>query len=182
MFNFDTVLRKRTFAFTIDLGIIITTNYFLMAAFTDFLKIVFFHFPIKTQLLLIHKFKLFNSVSVLSLMFAYFTVFYFVTNGKTMGKMLMGLTVKSENKEMSLKECMLRSITYIFCAWFASIPFIISFIRKDQKSLADLFSGTNVFMEEMNPINIQQTEFQLSLLDAIKEDEVEIGNSENKAA
>lgn len=182
MIYFDKMLKKRTLAFTIDLGIVITTNYFLMAAFTDFLKIVFFHFPIRTQLLLIHKFKLFNSVSLLSLMFAYFTVFYFVTNGKTMGKMIMGLKVKSNNSELTIGQCMTRAISYIFCAWFASIPFIISFIRKDQKSLADLFSSSIVEQTENQSVITPQTEFQLSLIDAIKIEEKNEHNEYNKAA
>ena len=58
MFKLDPLLKKRVNAFTLDLFIVVAMNYFFMAAFTDFLKIVFFHFPITTQLFLVHKFKL----------------------------------------------------------------------------------------------------------------------------
>jgi uncharacterized RDD family membrane protein YckC len=176
MFKIDPFLKKRVNAFTIDLLIIVSVNYFLMASFTNFLKVVFFHFPIRTQMLLIHKFKFIHSVSMLSIMFAYFTLFYFCTDGQTMGKMIMNLKVKSQNNGMSLKEASLRSLSYIFAAWFASIPFLLPFFRKDKKSLADLFSNTEVVFIE-DTLKNAESEFQLTLLSTIEEAENEKQNA-----
>jgi uncharacterized RDD family membrane protein YckC len=103
------MLKKRVQAFTADMFVIVLANYALMTSFTQFIKTIFFHFPFKAQLFLLHKLNMINSVSLLSIMFSYFSIFYFVTNGKTFGKMLLGLTVKSAHDEMSLPEAMKRS-------------------------------------------------------------------------
>lgn len=142
------MLKKRVQAFTADMFIIVVTNYALTTAFTRFLKTVFFHFPIKTQLFLIHKFNMINSVTQLSIMFSYFSIFYFVTNGKTFGKMLLGLSVQSPAGEMTLFESMKRSFSYILCAMTGSFLFALPFLRKDQRSLADIISKTTVISDE----------------------------------
>jgi uncharacterized RDD family membrane protein YckC len=180
MYKLDPILKKRINAFTIDLFLVVLVNYFLMASFTDFLKIVFFHFPIATQMQLIHKFKYIHSVSLLSLMFSYYSVFFYATNGQTMGKMLMNLKIESLNKddkEITLKIAMMRSIAYIVSAWFASIPLILPFIRKDQKSLADIFSNSKVVLID-SKIETFETEFQLTLMEYVNSNE-NVYNLEN---
>jgi uncharacterized RDD family membrane protein YckC len=179
MLNSHSLLKKRTVAFTIDLALIVGINYFLMASFTNFLKVVFFHFPIKTQLMLIHKFNLINSVSVVSVLFAYFTIFHYVTNGKTMGKMFMEIEVKSPRGELTLLDSIKRTLAYVGCVWFASIPFVLPYLRKDQKSLADLFSNTEVILSEKVTI-VPETEFQLTLIHSINEMENEATMTEEE--
>ena len=114
----------------------------------------------------------------MSLTFAYFSIFYYVTDGRTMGKTLFGLKVVSPMGEMSLKQSMQRAFAYFTCAIFGSFLFALSFVRKDNKSLADIFSGTSVVFEsEAQNISIHHgTEFQLTLVEEI--DQIE----ENKAA
>jgi uncharacterized RDD family membrane protein YckC len=87
-------------------------------------------------------------------MFSYFSIFYFVTNGKTFGKMLVGLTVHSSSEEMTLIESMKRSIAYIICAMTGSFLFAIPYFRKDKRSLADIFSGTSVSVDS-EKLNVQ---------------------------
>ncbi len=159
------VLKKRVYAFTADLSIIVVSNYFLMAAFTNFVQTVFFHFPMKMQMFLIHKMGVMSSISLMSLTFAYFSLFYYVTNGRTMGKTLMGLKVQTANgEELSLWQSMTRALAYFTCAMFGSFLFALSYIRKDQKSLADVFSGTTVTLD--TPDKDAGTEFQLELMEA----------------
>jgi uncharacterized RDD family membrane protein YckC len=177
MFNLNPILKKRVNAFTLDMFIIVAANYFFMAAFSDFLKVMFFHFPIQTQLLLIQKFTYVHSVSLLSLTFAYFSIFYYATNGQTMGKMIMGLRVKSTHSEMTISESMLRSISYVTCAFLGSFLFATSFIRKDMKSVADLISGTNVDLD-IKTETFQTTEFQLTLIDCQNDTEEDTPKSE----
>lgn len=145
------MLKKRVQAFTVDMFVIVLANYALMTSFTQFIKTVFFHFSFKTQFFFIHKLNTINSVTILSLMFSYFSIFYFVTNGKTFGKMLVGLKVKSASEEMTLPEAMKRSFSYIVCAMTGSFLFTIPYFRKDQKSLADIFSKTSVIFDEAKP-------------------------------
>lgn len=176
------ILKKRVYAFTSDLGIVVVANYFLMAAFSQFIHTVFFHFPFKVQLFLINKMSVMSSVSLLSLTFAYFSLFYFVTNGRTMGKTLFGLQVKNKDgSELTLNQSMLRSIAYFTCAMTGSFLFALSYIRKDEKSLADVFSGSTVGYDAYEE-KAQGTEFQLSLLEAQHHIEEEPEYEQNKAA
>lgn len=173
------ILKKRVYAFTADLSIIVVSNYFLMAAFTHFVQTVFFHFPMRVQLFLIDKMGTMSSISLMSLTFAYFSLFYFVTNGHTMGKTLFGLKVKNPSgEEITLNQAMQRALAYFTCAITGSFLFALSYIRKDEKSLADVFSGTIVVAD--TPDEAVGTEFQLSLMDAMKEAPEEYSAKEEK--
>lgn len=186
MFQTSDILKKRVYALTTDFFIVVVTNYFLMASFTNFLKTVFFHFPLHAQLFLVHKLAMMTSVSLISLTFAYFSIFYFVTNGRTMGKTLFGLKVVSADGELTLKQSMQRALAYFACAMFGSFLFALSFIRKDDKSLADILSGTSVAydIKDENIADITGTEFQLSLVEAMNEEQPEETEyfEQNKAA
>lgn len=160
MFATNEMLKKRVYALTTDLFIIVVSNYFLIASFTNFLKTVFFSFPIHTQLFLIRKLGVMTSASLMSLTFAYFSLFYFITNGHTLGKTLFGLkVVNADGSELTLEQSMKRAIGYLVCAFFGSFLFAISFFRKDHKSLADLFSKSQVELESYQVI--AKTEFEL---------------------
>jgi uncharacterized RDD family membrane protein YckC len=156
------ILSKRVYAFTTDLAIVTITNYFLMAAFTRFVQTVFFYFPFRTQLFLLGKMHIMTSISLASLTFAYFSLFYFLSNGHTMGKTLFGLKVHSPSGEMTLRQSIMRSLAYFTCAMTGSFLFALSYIRKDQKSLADVFSGTSVCLDRENEGKIG-TEFEVEL-------------------
>lgn len=175
MFTTNELLKRRTWAMTLDLFIVTATNYFLMAAFTNFVRTVFFHFPIKAQIFLVHKFSMMTTISMLSLMFAYFSLFLFVTNGRTMGKTIFGLKVVNQDQsEITLVQAMKRSFAYFTCMMLGSFLFALSFIRKDQKSLADLVSSSTVALETHQPIaETNGTEFQLTLLHSVSEVEVQ---------
>ncbi|MBP9680580.1 MAG: RDD family protein [Bacteriovorax sp.] len=169
------LLKKRVYALTMDLFIIVITNYFLMASFTNFLKTVFFSFPLHMQLFLIHRLGALSSITLMSLTFAYFSVFYFVTNGRTLGKTVFGIKVATYDKrEMTIVQSMKRALAYFFCAMMGSFLFALSFFREDQKSLADLFSQTKVDYDQKHASDEDfGTEFQLTLLETIKKDEDE---------
>ncbi len=183
MFLASDLLKKRVYALTMDFFIVVVTNYFLMASFTNFLKTVFFSLPLRAQMFLVQKLAVMSSISLLSLTFAYFSIFYFVTNGRTMGKSMFGLKVVTEdNTEMTLKQSMQRSIAYLTCAMFGSFLFALSFIRKDKKSLADVFSNTSVAFDQYTEEKVG-SEFQLTLLDSISSEPTFISSEEeNKAA
>ncbi len=179
MFQNNELLKKRVHAMTADFFIIIVSNYFLMAAFTNFLKTVFFHFPIHAQLFLINQLAIMSSVTLMLITFTYFSLFYFVTNGKTMGKTIFGLkVVNADQSEMTLKQSMLRALAYFTCAMTGSFLFMLSFLRSDSKSLGDIFSGSQVQLDKnlSNLHSVTGTEFQLSLVEAI------IQSEEDKAA
>ncbi len=173
------ILKKRVYAFTIDLGIVTVANYFLMAAFTQFIQTVFFHLPMRAQLLLVDKMGMMSSVSLMSLTFAYFSLFYFMTNGRTMGKTLFALKAQNtDNTELTLNQSMLRALAYFTCAMTGSFLFALSFIRKDEKSLADVFSGTRVVIDTPEEV----MEFNTTLSIATAKEESALDYTEEKEA
>ena len=178
------ILKRRVYAFTADLGIITVSNYFFTASMTKFIHTVFFHLPMKTQMFLISKMGMMFSITLMSLTFAYFSLFYFMTNGHTMGKSLFGLKVQNADKsELTLQQSMFRALAYFTCAMTGSFLFALSFIRKDQKSLADVFSSSTVVFD-MPDEAVVGTEFQLALraVEDLPEKEFEEEYEENKAA
>lgn len=157
-------IKKRVYAFNIDFFLIFLTNHFLLLAFKQFLGHLFFYFPFKLQMILATKIEPIIFLSMTILAFAYFTLFYFVTNGHTFGKSLMGLRVYNPDlSELTLKQSMLRAASYIICAYTGYFLFALPYIRKDQKSLADVLSHTFVNFEEKTiknnnkPNNSQET-------------------------
>ena len=97
-----------------------------------------------------------------------------------MGKTLFGLQVKNiDHSEITLKQSILRSLAYFTCAMAGSFLFALSYIRKDEKSLADIFSNSTVEYDIFEK-KARGTEFQLSLLEAQSDYEVEY--DQDKAA
>jgi uncharacterized RDD family membrane protein YckC len=181
MQNSRDLLKKRVYALTTDFFIVTMTNYFLMAAFTDFLKTVFFHLSIRSQLFLIKKLTVMTSSSLLSLTFAYFTLFYFVTNGRTMGKTIFGLKVVATEGKITLTQAMKRALAYIICAMFGSFLFALSYMRKDSKSLADLFSNTSVTVDTPEVETSVNNQFDLIILAEMKQNEIESESSKDSS-
>jgi len=178
-----TVIKRRVYALTVDLGIIVLTNAFLVGAFNQFTRTVFFHLPFKMQLMLMQKSAYMASISMMSLTFAYFTLFYFCTNGRTLGKTIFHLrAVNSDRSEISLKQSIMRALAYFTCAIFGSFLFALSYIRKDEKSLADIFSGMTV-IEDMNwKTEATGTEFEMELNNVLQMEKSKetVLESENK--
>ncbi len=174
MFQTNDLLKKRVYALTTDFFIIVVANYSFMASFTNFVRTIFFHLSLRSQMFLINKLSVMSSISLMALTFAYFSLFYFVTNGRTMGKAVFGLRVETKDKtEMTLVQAMQRSFAYFTCSMLGSFLFALSFMRKDNKSLADMFSGTTVAFDQKEAAVVAErgTEFQLTLLKTIEEPE-----------
>lgn len=89
------------------------------------------------------------------------------------GKHCLALQAKNvDGSELTLTQSMLRSIAYFTCVMTGSFLFALSYIRKDEKSLADVFSGSTVGYDVYEE-KAQGTEFQLSLLEAQHDQEME---------
>ncbi len=90
-----------------------------------------------------------------------------------MGKTLFGLKVHSATGEITLRQSIMRSLAYFTCAITGSFLFALSYIRKDQKSLADVFSGTTVALDDGK--EVKGTDFEMTLhttLLMIRDDEM----------
>ena len=103
-----------------------------------------------------------------------------------MGKTIFGLKVVAQEGEITLPQAMKRSMAYITCAMFGSFLFALSYMRKDQKSLADLFSNTTVAYDVADTEEVANNQFDLIVLAQMKQQEIEsaaaIDTNEDKAA
>ena len=89
--------------------------------------------------------------------FSYFLFCYFTGNGQTIGKRIFELRAINLNSggELSLKSSLLRALGHFFSYTFYGIPYLISFLRKDQKSPVELCSHTIIVDINQQNQNIQ---------------------------
>ncbi|EQC45606.1 RDD family protein [Bacteriovorax sp. Seq25_V] len=145
------ILKKRMYAFILDLYAIVFLNKFMVFAWLGFVNSY------------ISNISLFNSKSSslvnsgatnLSLPIvytAYFFFFYYLGEGRTLGKMFFKLRVYSNGhrkEELSAKECFARALGYLLCNYMFFIPFALVYLKKDMKSIGDYLSGTTVMTDE----------------------------------
>ncbi len=147
-FQMNPILKARVYAFTLDLLVINVLNFFLISQFTRFLQHFFFHFPLSFQIQMITQFKFYQSISLLSLSFAYFCLFNYATDGRTLGKAIFQIKISSLNyQSMTLSKAIWRSFIYQTMIVTGSILFIVAFFRKDQRGIQDILSSSYVHFE-----------------------------------
>lgn len=173
-------LKKRCYAFITDLYAIVFINKYMAFAWSAIIN----NYVANTTLSNPKASKLiFNGISNLSLpiiFMGYFFFSYYLGDGRSLGKMLFGLKVYSnENRKNSLsaKECLSRSLGYLFSNYLLYIPFLTSFVRSDMKSINDFISQTTVysdkeiaFIESLESSAANQSEDASEQIDLFPED------------
>ena len=157
------VVRKRLYAFITDIYAIVILNKVLSFTWVAFINAFF----INTTLNVAMASNIISGTSKLSLgiiFLSYFTFFYYLGDGKTIGKMIFGLKVCSNhnhNKELTFMEAFSRSMGYLFCNFMWFLPFATIFLRRDAKSICDYISHTSVL-----------TEAEMAIIENLEEHEV----------
>ncbi|MDA9189622.1 RDD family protein [bacterium] len=92
----------------------------------------------------------------------YFTLSLFLSNGKTLGKFLFKIQVKTKGRErIDFTTCFLRSLTYLVMTLSSGfLLFVIPFCTKDQRGLPDYFSKSRV-STETDPLKTKAQVFEL---------------------
>ena len=144
----DTTLKKRTFAFFLDFTAITFLFKSLLYLYKSFLwEITETSLQMQREMMAdmyLLEFPVFTIVFC-----SYFALSYFMSEGKTLGKIIFGLQISTNNqKRLELKHCLLRSIGYYFCYLPMAVLFIIPFIRSDQRGIPDWLSGTSVSLNK----------------------------------
>jgi len=154
------IIYRRVFAFTIDLIAVDSLRHAFFVGHAIFVKTYFsFLTPKNKDQLLYNVFKIDFIVFILVFM-AYFTVSTYLSQGKTLGKLLMKLKVvnypdlrmaQSENlkmhyqtKDTTFLQCFLRSLGQLISYLSLGALFFINFLRKDHRGLADFLSDSEV--------------------------------------
>ena len=139
------MLKKRVFAFTVDFYIITFLYKGLMAIYVSFLQKSLFFLPLAVKKALLINLAPIEFLIFTVIFWGHFTCCYFMSNGKSPGKVLFGLQVYSDlDRSLGLRDCLLRTMGYYLCYLPLCLPFIIPFLRSDERGLPDWPSRTHV--------------------------------------
>lgn len=139
------LLSKRLYAFNIDLVMILFIEKSLMNLYALHTKQLTFFNPIQISNLLM---KPLDTLLLTTTIISYFTLSYYMFNGKSVGKSLMGLRVFSKfHPEITLYDSFSRSLGYFTCMVPMNILFAIPFLTKSGRGLPDWLSETEIVTE-----------------------------------
>lgn len=177
-FKLDPIVSKRINAFTIDLFLIFVIQKITVNSFVNSLDLVFFRFPFKIQYyFLSHQFSIFANITLISIFFAYFALFPFISNGRTPGKYIVGLRIFSKSHELTLLQCMTRSFLNLFSVFTFCLPFLAVMYKKNHIGISDYLAKTHVDLEKRPYIVDHESSWQLSFFDLTNgQDHVETSN------
>ena len=145
------MLYRRFWAFAIDLFIISLGARVLSMAYLDFMNDhfglfgPFFYSDLAMGIKQIHIF-------VLYLLFVgYFSISLYLSDGKTMGNLFLGLRVLSNDSDgqpLNFFQCFQRSMGGLFCLFFGLFPFLLVFLTRDRRGLPDFLGHSHIAGEQ----------------------------------
>lgn len=144
-------LKKRVYAFCVDLYIIVGIKLMVTFAYTSFFKSFFFQLPHRKQQDLLDGLMVVDLSITPIIFFSYFLVSYYSGEGKSLGKIFFKLTVAknelSKDYLPTFKQAVLRTVGYMTCYLSLGTLFFLPFFRKDRRGIPDMFSGTQVYTD-----------------------------------
>ncbi len=152
-FQSKKVLRKRVYAFIIDLFVISLIGQLMVNSFEEYVQLHLFGLAGKTQWNILnhtshhHLRFVLNSINL----FGYFFLSLYLSSGQTFGKLLMGLRIVNRRqvlKPLTMKDALLRTTAYYINYTLFCLPFFISFFRRDKSGLPDMLSATYSIPQE----------------------------------
>ena len=74
----------------------------------------------------------------------FYTYFWLSNNGQTLGMQAWKIQLVSNNKELSVKDCLYRCFISVISFLIFGIGYFLILFRKDNKSLSDLLTKTQI--------------------------------------
>ncbi len=142
-------IKQRFNAITIDISISFIVYYSLSLSFTSYIKQFFFYLPpelllsMNQYLLKLH----YHALIIVSMMISF--IAYFLADGKTFGKSLVGIQVIRKNNAPSLdfRTSLIRAFLHGLNMTLFFIPSIIFYLVDREKSFIDILSQTVTVQE-----------------------------------
>ena len=158
----DIILKKRTFAFFLDFSAITFLFKGLLYIYKNFLREITDISPQIQREIMADTYLL--EFPVFTIIFcSYFALSYYMSEGKTPGKIIFDLKIATNDKtRLELRHCLLRSFGYFLCYLPMAVLFIIPFIRSDQRGVPDWLSGTSVSWNKKKDKKITKEQADLS--------------------
>ncbi len=149
-FKLSPLSQKRLNAFLIDLFFVFVLTEITVKCFTMSAEIIFYRFPFQWQMFLINDFPIFKSTATLAIFFTYFSLFFYLTEGRTPGGVFMGIRIYSKKFELSLMQCILRTISYLLNIYSFGLLLAPNFFHKNNQGLVEALSQTETDYELKN--------------------------------
>ena len=175
---------KRALALIVDLSTLTVLNVGIHNGYNLFVSEFLGPVNYENQYKLIQVDMAFSATIYLVLYFSYFLYCTYIMNGKTLGKMAMGLTVIKENYVHNMKEDQIhltfsesakRAAGYLGCLLSFGVFFVFTFASEDNRGLADYLSGSRTVsdkwlkqMQEFKKTQQEQVIIDISRLDREK--------------
>ncbi|MAZ47656.1 MAG: hypothetical protein CME65_03785 [Halobacteriovoraceae bacterium] len=175
---------KRALALIVDLSTLTVLNVGIHNGYNLFVSEFLGPVNYENQYKLIQGDMAFSATIYLVLYFSYFLYCTYIMNGKTLGKMAMGLTVIKENYVHNMKEDQIhltfsesakRAAGYLGCLLSFGVFFVFTFASEDNRGLADYLSGSRTVsdkwlkqMQEFKETQQEQVIIDISRLDREK--------------
>jgi len=145
------LLKKRSYAFTMDLFFITLINKGIIFTYVNFLETYLYQLPSSFQMSINQKITQVNNLSLLFIFWGYFLFSYYMGEGKTPGKLIFGIKVHSPHRaddHLSFKEAFMRTGGYFVGCFTGMFLLAVPFLRKDAKGIPDFLSHTHVVSED----------------------------------
>lgn len=146
----EALFHKRVSAFTIDIIAILLSTKLLVLSYSLFIKN--FAYPLAYSL----RFELprleayLDAITLLGLYGCYFFLSIYLSQGKTLGKSLLGLRVISKEQPGVIEwwQALSRTIGYYACYFSGLVLFLLPLTNRSQFGLSDWISSTQVISEK----------------------------------
>ena len=171
--NPGTVLIKRGVAFIVDLLTISLLNTAIATGFALYINSYLTPVNALQKMNLLQGNIVLHSLVFLSVYFGYFLYSTFILNGKTLGKIVMGLRVVNDsfyrsqsdlNPAVTLKAALNRSVGYLLCYFSFGTFFIFNFSSEDKRGLSDFISGSRTVTDKWLKHELEKREYNANAL------------------
>lgn len=146
----DDILKKRTYAFFLDLVFISILNKTIIYTYINFLDYYLPHINPEAKRSILSEFGKIQLPIYTIVFICYFFVSYYISNGKTPAKVIFGLKIHGKdilNDNISFREASLRATCYYLATIFGLFLLAIPLFRKNRKGIPDIISNTDVYTE-----------------------------------
>jgi len=147
------LIKKRIYAFLIDITIIYFLKFFSLLIYLKTITTFLGSVQIQSKENLFTNLYLLDKYLFIVLFIGYFISCFFITNGKTLGKIIFNLEVKNPKEdETFFDQYLLRTFAYLFCYLNGAFLLLIPLFTKNGKGIPDWISGTKVVPFNETPV------------------------------
>ncbi|MBP9673538.1 MAG: RDD family protein [Bacteriovoracaceae bacterium] len=147
--NPSLLLRKRAYGLIVDLVTIGILKKITLHTYAFFLRSFFYQMPLSLKQEVIDSFTAVESLATTTLFLGYFIMSMTWGHGQTIGGLIFGFKSKGEKeKTVTFASAVLNALGNFLSYLSFGLLFFLPLIRKDKRSLGEIWSGTHTVFEK----------------------------------